>query len=187
MDGLRAACDEHVAAAIRALKRDAMSAGPELDLLGVLRSTNVGPLTAYLSRILAEDSPAAAELVDSLIADAEGYLEQGVATGMIRPAADPRGRAVVLTLWNLGALVLHKHLQRIIGVDLTEPGVGANQDIGSFIGPVYEIYGEGILTEAFAGRARAALAGLAGQGRHQAQTPLHQATSSPTAPSEGTE
>ena len=124
MEGLRAACDEYVAATIRNYKRSAMSSGPSIDVLAALRDTSMGPMVGYLAAVLADDSPAVAKLVDDLVDDAEGYLQEGVAAGMLRPSADPRGRAIVLTMWNLGALVLHHHLERLIGLDLTDPALG---------------------------------------------------------------
>ena len=150
MEGLRAACDEYVAATIRNYKRSAMSRGPTIDVLAALRDTSMGPLVGYLAAVLADDSPAVAKLVDDLVDDAEGYLQEGVEAGMLQPSADPRGRAIVLTMWNLGALVLHHHLERLIGLDLTDPELGTNPNLAAYAGPVYEIYGEGVMTDAFA-------------------------------------
>ena len=163
MDGLRSACDEHVAATIRRFKQEALSAGPNLDILAALRSPDVGPMMGYLGQVLADDSPIVARLVDDLVDDAEGYIHQGVESGMLRPTADARGRAVVLTIWGLGALVLHEHLERLLGVDLTDPDVLTDPSIAAYVGPIYEIYGGGIFTEAFAARSRDALDGIASQ------------------------
>ena len=51
---------------------------------------------AYLAAVLVDDSPIVADLVDELVADAEGYLEYGGETGLVKPSADPRGRAADL-------------------------------------------------------------------------------------------
>jgi AcrR family transcriptional regulator len=156
MEGLRAACDEHISSTIRRYKEGALSGGPSFDILAALRDAELGPLTGYLARVLVEDTPAVAQLVDDLVADAEGYIQRGVESGMLRASDDPHGRAVVLTLWNLGALVLHRHLVRTLGVDLTDPAVTADPGFASYARPVYEIYGEGILSEAFATEVRSA-------------------------------
>jgi AcrR family transcriptional regulator len=168
MEGLRRSCDEHVANIIREAKHEALLTGPDLDVVAALRDSQLGSLVGYLAQVLTEDTPRVAKLVDELVADAEGYLQRGVETGMLRPTDDPYGRAVVLTMWNLGALVLHRHLQRLVGVDLTAPEVGAGPAVAAYAGPVYEIYGEGILTDVFATRARAAFAtaGKAAADRH---------------------
>jgi AcrR family transcriptional regulator len=157
MDGLRSACDQHVAAAIRNFKQEAMSAGPSLDVLAALRSPGVGPLMGYLASVLADDSATVAALVDDLVGDAETYIEQGVDSGMLRPSVNPKGRAVVLTIWALGALVLHDHLDRLLGVDLTDPEILTDPAFASYAGPIYEIYGSGFFSEALAAKTREAM------------------------------
>lgn len=154
MDELRVACDEHIATTIGRFKHDAMSGGPNLDVLAALRNAPNGPLMGYLARVLTDDSPTVAALVDDLVADAESYIQQGVDSGILQPATDPRGRAVVLTLWNLGALVLHRHLHRLLGVDLTDPDLLADPRAAAYIAPVYEIYSEGVVTSALASQLR---------------------------------
>lgn len=186
MEGLRSSCDGHIAAVIRHHKQAVMSAGPNLDVLAALRNPDIGPLMGYLARVLADDSTTVAELVDDLVDDAEGYIQEGVGSGMIRPTANPRGRAVVLTIWSLGALVLHEHLERLLGVDLTDPEVLTDPSFSRYAGLVYEIYGEGFLTEAFATHALESLAGVAGE--HNDTKPQSPGGSEPpeTIPNEGT-
>ncbi len=158
MERLRAACDDYVAAVIREHKTTAMEAGPDFDVLAALRRSRMGLLAAYLAQVLVDDSPAVAGLVDELVADAEAYLDRGVASGMLRPTTDRRGRAAVLVLWSLGALVLHRHVARLLGVDLTEPGTGDHPDLASYARPAYEILSDGIFTETFGARVREAFA-----------------------------
>jgi len=187
MEGLRSACDEHVAAIIRQQKQEAMSAGPGFDVLAALRGTDTWNLAGYLARVLVDGSPPVAKLVDDLVDDAEGYLEQGVETGMLRPTTNPRGRAAVLTVWSLGALVLHAHLERILGVDLTDPAFGSDPDIASYVGPVYEILSEGIFTESFGAHFRTTFPGAPAEGKHaeSSKTP-HEPQDSSRAASKGT-
>ena len=154
MDGLRTACDEHIAGIIRREKQEAMAAGAGLDLLAALRNSEAVSGMGYLARVLVDDSPAVATLVDDLVADAEAYFQQGVEAGTLRPTANPRGRAAVLAMWSLGALVLHQHLERILGVDLTDPEAVAGSAIAAYAGPAYEILSQGVFTEAFAAHIR---------------------------------
>lgn len=156
MDELRRACDEYVAATIRSLKSEAMAAGPELDPLAAIRRADPGPLAGYLAAVLTEDTPAVAALVDELVDDAQGYIGQGVASGLLQPSADPRGRAVILTMWNLGLLVLHRHLARLIGVDPTSPDYATSPATANLVGPLFEIYGQGLLTPQAAAQTAAA-------------------------------
>jgi len=157
MDGLRAECDDFIAADIRQRKTEALSTGPGADPLAAMRDSKVGPLMRYLARALAEDSPSVNTLVDEMVADAEEYLQRGVENGTLRPSTDPRGQAAVLTMWSLGALVLHRHLERILGVDITAPHLAAGPALTAYAGPALEILSQGMLTESFARTVRESL------------------------------
>ncbi|HLS32214.1 MAG TPA: hypothetical protein VK039_01365, partial [Brevibacterium sp.] len=65
-----------------------------------------------------DDSPAVSQLVDEAVEDAISYLAEGEESGVVEPSEFPRERAAVVLLWNLGALVLHRHAKRLIDVDL---------------------------------------------------------------------
>ena len=147
-DGLRAACDEYVAATVREQKQSAMSAGPDFDPLGPLRGLGEGPpLLRYLARTLVDGSPPVAKLVDEIALDAADYMADGVEAGALKASEFPRERAVIMTLWTLGALVLHEHLDRLLGVDLMkgrlEPG-----ETAAYFAPALEILGQGVLSNA---------------------------------------
>lgn len=161
MDGLRQACDSHLLAVIRERKHQAMAAGPNFDILAALRTGNQPHLMAYLAEVLSDGSPAVTELVDEMVSDAEAYLSEGVETGMLQRSADPRGRAVVLVLWNLGLLVMHQHLERLLGADLTDPDFATNPAIANYLTPIMEIYGNGVFTPEFMENARTAMASIA--------------------------
>ena len=89
-------------------------------------------------------------------------MRRGIENGMLRPSDNPRGRAAVLTTWSLGGLVLHRHIERILGVDLTAPDLGSNPAVAAaFFGPALEIMGEGMLTESFARHVRGSFVGSA--------------------------
>lgn len=154
---LRVACDEHVAETIRTSKQEAMASGPDLDpLAAVRRASGMAPLMRYLARTLVDGTPQVAELFDEMVADAEHYMADGVAGGMLRPSAHPRGRAAVLVTWTLGALVLHEHVERVLGVDLTgDPNDALTTP--EYIGPVLEMYTDGVLTEEAGARLSQAL------------------------------
>ena len=156
MEGLRSACDQYVANTIRGFKEQTMSGGPTLDVLAALRDAPNGPLMGYIAEVLADDSPAVARLVDDLVDDAEGYIQQGVESGILQPSRDPRGRAVVLTLWSLGTLVLHQHLRRLLGVDLTDPEILMKPDAAAYVSRSRAGVGRRVTEVAFAARAQAA-------------------------------
>lgn len=157
MDGLRRACDLHVAAAIRSRKRQAMAEGPQLDILSAIRDADLGNLSAYLARVLVDDSDLVNRLVDEMISDAEGYIQQGVDSGMLRPSDDPRGRAAILTLWTLGGLVLHHHMERAFGIDLTDPASTTHPEFVRYVRSAMEVVGSGMFTDEFNQQITAAL------------------------------
>lgn len=157
MEGLRAACDRRMMEAVREMKGKAMAAGPSgLNVAAALRDSGLGLGGRYLARMLAEDTPAAAQLVDGLISDAQEYMEEGVRSGLLQPTEDPRGRAIVIGLWSMSALVMHHHFERLLGVDFTEPGIGSDPVIANYLKPAYDLLGNGLFTDEAAEHLRAA-------------------------------
>lgn len=158
-DGLRSACDEYVAGIIRANKQEAMAQGPALDVAAAMRRAKQDvPLTRYLARSLADGSPHVATLIDEMVADAARYMAEGVRAGSLRPTDYPYGRAAVLTIWTLGAIVLHEHIERLLGVDLTQdPSELADAHAyAAYIGPVLELLTDGLVTDEVAKAMRSA-------------------------------
>ncbi len=144
---LRIACDEHVAGIIRQIKGEAMASGASFDPLAALaRQSDGPPANKYLARTLVDGSKHVAELVDELVEDAMTYTELGVQSGMMKPTDYPHERAAILTIWALGGLVLHEHLARLIGVDITQDFSGDPKAMSRYIAPALEIAG-GYITE----------------------------------------
>lgn len=120
-DGLRAACDHHVAAVIRQQKAEGMAAGPGADPFEALRRSYEGTsVFRYVARALAEGSPHLDELVDTMVEDALVYMTDGVRRGVLRPVENLREQVVVLSVWQLGALAMNHHLKRLLGIDLVD-------------------------------------------------------------------
>lgn len=152
MDGLRAACDEFVVSNIRRAESKQFGTGSEFDPIAAWQDAEGGRMGAYLARVLVDNSPAVARLIDDLVADAEDHMGDLVESGQVQPSANPRGRAVVLTLWSLGIFALHEHAKRLLGVDLTEAGL-PGVAIDAYAGPAYEILSHGIFSEPFSAHA----------------------------------
>ena len=150
MDGLRDACNQFVAELVRTSKGEAVRTPSGLDVLGSLHSLSDLPITAYLAKTIVDDSPAVAKLIDEMVDDALAYTEDGVAAGTLRPSDDPRGRAILLTVWILGGLVLHSHLERLLGVDITDPEVFASPEVGAYFAPAIDILANGVLEPSYA-------------------------------------
>ena len=146
-DELRVACDEYVAGIIREVKGTAMASGGAFDVTAAFRTVGEIPAAKYLARTLVDGSPHVAELVDEIVADAMKYVATGVETGMIKPTDYEWERAAILTIWSLGALVLHEHLERLVGVDITADFSQNPRAASTYMAPILEIYGQGLFTE----------------------------------------
>jgi hypothetical protein len=115
--------------------------------MAAFRAVGGIPAAKYLARTLVDGSPNVAELVDEMVNDAVEYVATGVETGMIKPSDHERERATILTIWGLGALVLHEHLERLIGVDITADFSENPLAASGYVAPALEIYSEGVFTE----------------------------------------
>lgn len=157
MDALRVACDEHVVRTVRELKTSAMAEGLKLDFGEALRANAGGPpLLAYLAKTLADGTPQVAAMVQEMVEDAVAYTEEGVRNGVLTPTKDPYGRAAVLAIWSFGALVLHDHVERLLGVDLlADPAAVDPRKAQAYFAPIFELYTNGFLTDEAAARFRA--------------------------------
>ena len=151
---LREACDEYVVRTLMARKDAAVASGGPLDPLGMLRELNDGPpVTRYLARTLGDGSPPVARLVDAMVTDGIAVTRHGVEAGMVNPTADEQARVAVLTIWSLGALVLHEHLTRILGEDITAELTADSR----YLPAVVEILGRPVFAESTYAQLAAAL------------------------------
>ena len=157
-DALRVACDEHIAEVLREQKAKSLRAGPGMDVVSALRDVRGGPpLSRYLARSLIDGTPHVAEIIDEMVADGVKYMAEGVESGVLQPTAFPYERTAVLTIWSLGALVLHEHLERLIGVDVLNYPPEDPADAWPYVGPLIEMMTEGVVTAEAAEQMRAAL------------------------------
>lgn len=105
---LRAACDEHVLAEIKAGESQViLSSEPPTALLAYLAQIDeYVPLVGYVLRCLREGGDIARDLIDGMVDDAVDYLADGVRAGTVSPSRDPEARARLLTTMALGSLLL---------------------------------------------------------------------------------
>jgi AcrR family transcriptional regulator len=150
MAGLRRACNEHVTSLIRKYKTDGVQNPLAFDPLTVASQLGELPVTAYIASVATSESEEVDELIDLMVRDATDYMEAGVASGTLSPSEHPRDRAALLVLWSLGALVLHEHTERILGVDLTAPDMIASPSAGAYVRTAFEILASGIIAEGVA-------------------------------------
>ena len=160
MDELRDACDHHIVAEVRRLKTAAMARGAQVDPIAALRDAADGPpLMAYLARTMVDGTPRVTDLVREMVADAVAYMKEGAASGLLNELDDPEGCAAILTIWSLGALVLHDHVKALLGVDLLSPSLQADPTyIRRYMAPAFELLSGGMVTEEAAAGIAAAMA-----------------------------
>ncbi|MGQ4601526.1 TetR family transcriptional regulator [Nocardia sp. R6R-6] len=147
-DGLRAACDERVLQLIRNEKIKAITASSvSSGMLNALAEIEVyAPMVAYMVRSLQAGGPMAESLVDHMAADAEGYLEQGVAAGVIKPSRDPAARARYLTMLNVGATLLFMQIRQNPGEPI-DFRTAIRELTEELTPPALEFYTQGLLTD----------------------------------------
>ncbi|QYJ02851.1 TetR family transcriptional regulator [Nocardioides panacisoli] len=141
--GLREACDTWVLDDL--LRAQEEHAGPEarglLEQFGAMEE--YGPLVQYVMQALRAGGPTARAFWHRMLADGETYLEQGVADGTVKPSRDPAGRARVLTLMELGALLL----ELALAPEGEEFAVTWRRYLDGFTLPGLELFTQGLLAD----------------------------------------
>jgi AcrR family transcriptional regulator len=138
--GLRRACDDAVLELVRRKLRATQDG--EITNPGFLAALYAAgrPLVRYLARAAVERSPAAATLLDEIVAGTEAFLTMTWPERFPPGSQRTRDAAAVLVAQSTGTLVLHEHLARQMGLD------AANDVLSPRIGlaqlDVYEALGE---------------------------------------------
>lgn len=147
-DGLRIACDKHVAEIVRDFKNEAVQAGNHFSLeLMFTRVEQTQPVMRYLVQSLMIGGDEINAVMDELLEDAIAYTTDGVAKGLIKPATNERRRAALLLIHGVGSMVLHRQMKRYLGVSLLDD---SPTDFGDYIATVMEVYTNGVIEpEAF--------------------------------------
>ena len=160
MEELRDVCDHHIVGEVRRLKTEAMARGAQVDPIAALRDATDGPpLMAYLARTMVDGTPRVTALVREMVDDAVVYMKAGAASGLLNELDDPEGCAAVLTIWSLGALVLHDHVKALLDVDLLSPSLQADPTyIRRYMAPAFELLSGGMVTDEAAAGIAAAMA-----------------------------
>jgi AcrR family transcriptional regulator len=145
MSELVVACDQFVAATIRMLKEQAIQGTPGFDAFSALRRPDTAHLMGYLAMRLGDDSPHINDLVDVIVDDAVSYMSDGVDRGVFAPTPDEHRRAAMLTVFALGSLVMHRHLHRLLGVDIRSADLAAQPGFAEYLRVQMEVL-SGVVT-----------------------------------------
>lgn len=143
-EGLRRACDEFVAEEIRSGKSEAMrSADPGTWFAQMAEIESYAPMMAYLVRSMQSGGELANTLWRRMMDNAEGYLDEGVRAGTLKPSRDPKARARFLAINNGGGFLLYLQMHE----NPTDLRAVLRDYARDMILPALEIYTEGLMTD----------------------------------------
>ena len=151
-DGLQEECDAFVLQQFHALATDAGGYGSGDLLAQLARKREAAPIIGYAIQALMDGRPFAFRLFELLVDDTARYLAAGVVDGAIRPTADERARATMLTTYSLGTLVLARYALAAGPADSTptepETPLARIDRVQKLFGPpVLDIFTHGLFTD----------------------------------------
>ena len=121
-DELRAACDTYALEALRAYVERVMTDDGLNDPALVAEARDpLHPYQRYLARALIDDSAAAAQIFDEMVAMTERILQMIDRQRTDPSAADLRTRAALTVAMALGIPAFQAHISRSIGADVLSP------------------------------------------------------------------
>jgi AcrR family transcriptional regulator len=143
-EGLRRACDEHIAEEIRTSKTEALKSNdPATWFAQMAAIESYAPLMAYLVRSMQSGGELASMLWHRMIDNAEEYLADGVRVGTIKPSRDPRARARYLGITGGGGFLLYLQMHETP----TDIRAVLRDYAREMVLPALEIYTEGLMVD----------------------------------------
>ena len=143
-DGLRKACDDHIAEEIRSSKSEALKSNdPATWFAQMAEIEEYAPLMAYLVRSMQAGGDLAKMLWQRMIDNAAEYMEEGVRAGTIKPSRDPQSRAKYLGITGGGGFLLYLQMHDT-PTDLRAVLRDYARDM---VLPALEIYTEGLMAD----------------------------------------
>lgn len=143
-EGLRKACDDYIAEEIRDSKSEALKSNdPATWFAQLAEIESYAPLMAYLVRSMQSGGELANMLWRRMIDNAEGYLDEGVRAGTIKPSRDPRARARYLGITGGGGFLLYLQMHETP----TDIRAVLRDYAREMVLPALEIYTEGLMVD----------------------------------------
>jgi AcrR family transcriptional regulator len=106
-EGLRKACDDYILQSIVTAKSEALqSMSPATWFAQLTQIESYAPMMNYLVRSMLSGGDLGRALMGQMIDNAEGYLEDAVRAGTIKPSRDPKARAAFLAMSGGGGFLL---------------------------------------------------------------------------------
>ncbi len=143
-DGLRKACDDHIAEEIRTSKSEALqSKDPATWFAQLAEIESYAPMMAYLVRSMLSGGELATMLWRRMIDNAEEYLDEGVRAGTIKPSRDPHARARYLGITGGGGFLLYLQMHDTP----TDIRAVLRDYAREMVLPALEIYTDGLMVD----------------------------------------
>jgi len=121
-DELRKACDAYALETLHAYVEQAMTEEGLNDSKAFAEARDpLHPYQRYLARALIDESEAAAQIFDEMVAMTEQFLERIDKQRPDPPVADLRTRAALTVAMALGIPAFQAHISRSIGTDILSP------------------------------------------------------------------
>ncbi|ORV51909.1 TetR family transcriptional regulator [Mycobacterium europaeum] len=143
-EGLRKACDDHIAEEIRNSKSEALrSNDPATWFAQLAEIESYAPMMAYLVRSMQSGGELAKMLWRRMIDNAEEYLDEGVRAGTIKPSRDPHARARYMGITGGGGFLLYLQMHETS----TDIRAVLRDYAREMVLPALEIYTEGLMVD----------------------------------------
>lgn len=143
-EGLRKACDAHIAEEIRNSKSEALrSNDPATWFAQLAEIESYAPMMAYLVRSMQSGGELAKMLWRRMIDNAEEYLDEGVRAGTIKPSRDPHARARYMGITGGGGFLLYLQMHETP----TDIRAVLRDYAREMVLPALEIYTEGLMVD----------------------------------------
>lgn len=144
INGLRAACDDHVQSSIRTAKTKAqISRDPDTWFAQIAQVESFAPMMSYLVRALQAGDESGRALMRKMIDDAGRYLEIAVEKGTVKPSRDPSARARLLAMNGAGGFLLYLQMHD----DPADMGAVLRDYANDMIVPALELYTTGLMVD----------------------------------------
>ncbi len=144
IEGLRKACDEYILESIRTAKSESLqSMSPATWFAQLAQIESYAPMMNYLVRSMLSGGDLGRALMGQMIDNAEGYLEDAVRAGTIKPSRDPQARAAFLAMSGAGGFLLYSHMRD----NPTDMNAVLRDYSKDMILPALELYTHGLLTD----------------------------------------
>src|SRR6202048_5241870 len=142
-EGLRKACDDHIAEEVRTAKSESLrSTDPATWFAQMAEIESYAPMMRYLVRSMQSGTELAKTFWRRMLENAEEYLEEGVRAGTLKPSRDPKARAKYLGLTGGGGFLLYLQMH-----DNPTDMAAVLHDYGEeMVLPALEVYTNGLMT-----------------------------------------